>query len=273
MESKTGSRNEARGEIRIGLRLVEKFGNGALDEISEETVGGRNAITNLSRRIITGLMGEEELLRPGIGEPQIAGPGFNDIANFGRDDRKKLGEFEGRSKCAAEIVESGETLDSQEVRLPFGGEIVERKQGLSEEASGFIEDVNIVVSEGDPVGTEKFGKSERAFYGADWGIQCGGELGMELLVEMRERVRADLGRIDDERFTRFGQAVEGRICFVETNREMRARFGPGGGKGELPCRGKAQPNNDGCGLKDSSRTSGESFEKGFAVATGESDAG
>ena len=147
--------------------MVEKFGNGALDEISEETFGGRNARTHLSRRIITGLMGEEEFLRAGVGEPQIAGPGFKDVADFGRDDRKKFGEFEGRSKCAAEIVESGETLDSKEVGLPFGGEIVERKQGLSEEAGGFIEDVNIVVREGDPVGTEKFGKSERAFDGAN----------------------------------------------------------------------------------------------------------
>src|SRR5271169_5112659 len=129
-------------------------------------------------------MGEEELLRAGVGEPQIAGRGFNDVANFGTDDRKKLREFEGRSKCAAEIVESGETLDSKEVGLPFGGEIVETKQGLSEEASGFIEDVNIVVSEGDPVGTEKFGESERAFDGSDWGIEYGGEMGMELLVEM-----------------------------------------------------------------------------------------
>jgi len=96
---------------------------------------------------------------------------------------------------------------------------------------------------------------------------------MELLVEIRERVRADLRRIDDQRFTQFSEAVEGSIWFGVTNGEMRARFGPGGGKRELPCLGMARPNNDDCGFKYSSSTSGESFEKGFAVATGESDAG
>ena len=147
--------------------MVEKFGNGALDQISEETCGGRNARADLRRGIFTSLMGEEELLRAGVGEPQIAGLGFHDVANLAGDDRKKLGEFEGRSKCAAKIVQGGETLDSKKVGVAFGGENVERKQGLSEEASGFIEDANIVVSEGDPVGAEKFGESERAFDGAN----------------------------------------------------------------------------------------------------------
>jgi len=273
MESEAGSRHEPQGEIRIRMGLVEKFGSSPLDEISEETYGGRNALVDMSRGIFTGLMGEEELLRAGVGEPQIAGLGFDDVANFGAHDRKKFGEFEGRGKCAAEIVEGGETLDCKEMGLAFGGENVERKQGLSEEAGGFLEDVNIVVSEGDPVGAEKFSESERAFDGADRGIECGGERGVELLVEMRKRVRVDPGGIEDERFIRFGEAVEGSICFGESGREMRAGLGPRGGKGELPCLGMARPNNDGCGLEDRSRTSGESFEKGFAVAAREGDAG
>ena len=77
------------------------------------------------------------------GEPEIAGARAEDVSDFAGYDGEKLFELESGGKGAAEIVKSGEALESGELGLAFAFDCAEIRVSLAGEAAGFLEKVSV----------------------------------------------------------------------------------------------------------------------------------
>ena len=108
---------QAFGEARLRRRIFQQFGTGLLCDFGEQSFRERDARVVFDGGIIADFLGEVEILRAGVRQPEVAGAGGEDVANFSGDDGQEFAEFEGGSESAAEIVERGEAFQSGELRL------------------------------------------------------------------------------------------------------------------------------------------------------------
>ncbi len=97
--------------------IFDQFGTGLLRDFAEQSFGERDARIVFDSGIFADFLGEVELLRAGVREPQIAGAGAEDVANFSGDDGQEFAEFERGGESAAEIVERREAFQSGKLAL------------------------------------------------------------------------------------------------------------------------------------------------------------
>jgi len=91
---------------------------------------------------VTRLMGE---IKPvSVLQPKVASPGAEDVPDFLGHNRQQFTQFERRRKRPPQIVQSGQALESRQLRAAFAFDRLEVRQSLPGQAARFFQKVCVL---------------------------------------------------------------------------------------------------------------------------------